>query len=145
MKTRPYSTSVLGTEAAKLGCVFAGMSLAKTASKMVAQDTLIVNAVMALTGVAVATLVDHPIVNNVAHGFALFGGIKALNNVAAPVAPVGVNGLGFTAPEGLRKIIADYVPNLGTVYMLPRPTETAMPGMPMASLNGVDFNALVAA
>lgn len=145
MKTRPFSASVLGTEAAKLGCILAGMVLAKTAGKMVGQDTLIVNAGMALTGVAVATLVDHPIVNNVAHGLALFGGIKALNNVAAPVAPVGVNGLGFTAPEGLRKLISEYAPTLGTVYMLPQPTPTAMPGMPMANLNGVDFNALLAA
>lgn len=115
MKIRKLSPKVVGTEALSGAEVIGGMILGKLAEKMVGTDSLIVNAGMAVTGLAVATFVDDPHVNAIGKGLIVYGTLKTLSTIAKDVVPVGVSGLGFTAPEGVRKFIKENLPTLGQV------------------------------
>lgn len=144
MKIREFSLATLGTEAAHGGSIVGGMIAAKAVQKMVGQDTLIVNAGIAATGLAGAVFVDHPLVNAVCHGIFIYGALKTLTTVAKDVAPVGVNGLGFTAPEGIRAFINDYVPSLGNAEpeYLPAYSAPGSSNMQLLAGGNADFAAL---
>lgn len=144
MKIRKFSLATLGTEAAHGGSIVGGMIAAKAVQKMVGQDTLIVNAGIAATGLAGALFIDHPLVNAVCHGIFIYGSLKTLTTVAKDVAPVSVNGLGFTAPERIRALINDYVPSLGNVEEPYMPAYSAPSNTNMQLLAGgaADLTAL---
>ena len=99
---------VLGTMAGFVG--------AYQAAKLTQKNTLVVNAGLALAGVAVATMASHPFVQCVGAGVAVYGGIKAINNLSTTTTPVtdtkGVDGI---FPQGLRDTLAKAFPALGEV------------------------------
>ena len=130
---RPFSinnSKQAGIDTLVTGAGFVGAH--QIVSKIIKQDTLIVNAGVLVFGAALKTMADNKNLQSAGIGIALFGFIKAVNNLASDTVKVtdekAVHGV---LPETVRSVLKSTFPTLGnadeyvagTEFKLDEPVE----------------------
>lgn len=133
--------------AKKVGVDLAGATLgfvgAFQVSKLLKQNTLPVNAGIAIAGVGTAIFFDNAFVQLMGIGAAVYGGIKAINNLTTATTPItetkGVDGI---LPEGMRDSLAKAFPALGEVVDFGSSNDTRLDeaAIEVRAINGFIFN-----
>ena len=113
---RPFSINnakQAGIDTLVTGAGFVGAH--QIVSKIIKQDTLIVNAGVLVFGAALKTMADNKNLQSAGIGIALFGFIKAVNNLASDTVKVtdekAVHGV---LPETVRSVLKSTFPTLGS-------------------------------
>jgi len=125
----------------------AGIAVPHAISKMIKKNGIIYSILFTLAGIAISIMgPDKFKVKEMGEGVAIYGIVTTLNELAKPTVNFGLGNatpsslMGFSLPESVRNILADYVPSLSgttpvTIYPAGYNFET-----PRAKLNGIDYN-----
>lgn len=108
-------------------------------TKILKKNTLPINAGIALAGTAIAVFCPNQFAQFLGAGIAVYGGIKAINNLTTISTPItdtkGVDGI---LPEGVRDVLAKSFPSLGDVEDFGSANDTRLdePATEVRAING---------
>lgn len=113
---RPFSLNnakQAGIDTLVIGAGFVGAH--QIVSKLIKQDTLIVNAGVLAGGVAIGTFADHALVRAAGAGIAVYGFIKTVNSLSNETVKVtDQKGIDGVLPESVRSVLKSTFPTLGS-------------------------------
>lgn len=111
------SIAAVKDQSIKTGEALGGFIGAHTIVRLIKKDNIVTSLILLIGGLFLSMNVKNEHVQNMALGASMYGGIKALNNLA-PVQGGGIKGLeglGIALPESVASAIQQFIPNLGEI------------------------------
>lgn len=110
---KSFSLNNILAEGKTAGCLVGGMIAGNVIIKMDKKGGLLFPAGLTAGGIIGASMIKNLYIKLLLLGVSTFGAIKLLNKMAALEGLAGEGMFGFKLPDGVKKMISEYVPNLG--------------------------------